>query len=80
MFHKLKYIIKTDGGVCADDLRQDIKTVTINKKFILSLSDLTRFIKPFSNDFITDYAIVTMSNNDRYFINKESFNDIKNIL
>jgi len=76
MFYKLRFFKKTNGGICADDFKNTEQFVVINMNFILSLSDILNFTKPFSGDFVGKYAVVTMSNNDNYVINGTSFLEI----
>ena len=82
MFYRLKYFKKSENGkgICAEDFKAGIKIVTINTKFILSLTDIRRFELPFSGQFVSDYALLTMSNNDTYLINRESFIDLQKSL
>jgi hypothetical protein len=79
MFYKLHYF-KKSHSICANDLQEKIKVDTINLSFVSSLSDLQKFITPFSNNFSGEYALLTMNNGDRYYIDKKSFEDISDNL
>ncbi len=53
---------------------------TINLKFLLSLSDLQKFETPLSGRYVGKFALVTMSNNDKYYIDEDSFADLSEAL
>ena len=73
---KLQFFQKSQNGICAKDLQNNQQAENINLKFLLSLSDLLRFETPFTGCFVGNYAVVTMSNNDRYFIDEKAFYDL----
>lgn len=81
MFFKLHFFKKSDNGICANDFKYKQKHIeTINLKMILSLSDLLIFEKPLSGDYVGNYALLTMSNNDKYYIDEKSFADLSNAI
>lgn len=71
--YKLHYFKKSQTGICADDFKNAKKVDTINLNFILSLSDLKKFVTPLSRRYVGKFAIVTMNNNDKYYIDENSF-------
>jgi len=80
MFYKLLYFKKSQDGICGEDFKNEQKTETINLKFLLSLSGLIKYENPFSGRFVGNFAIVTMSNNDRYFIDMNSFFNVNQFI
>lgn len=71
--HELHYFHKSKKGICGDDFNNKEQSDLINLSFILSLSELLRFELPFSGKFVGEYAVVTMSNNEKYYIGEGSF-------
>lgn len=78
--YKLHYFRKSQTGICADDFKNAKKVDTINLKLLLSLSDLQKFETPLSGTYIGKFALVTMSNNDKYYIDENSFADLSEAL
>lgn len=68
MIFSLEFFAKSDKGICANDFKNPPPYCKINLNFVLSLLELIDFTKPLSGDFVKKYAIVTMSNNDKYYI------------
>lgn len=73
MFYTLNFLKKIIAksevtGVCASDLKEGESQEMINLEFVLSVSDLLEFKLPLSGDFVCNYGIITMSNNDKYYI------------
>lgn len=64
------------NGICANDFKNKREVDTINLNFVLSLSSLLQFLKPLSGSYVDNYAEVIMSNNDVYYIDEKSFEDI----
>jgi len=79
MLYKLHYFNKSDG-ICANDFNNTIKFELINLSFILSISELLDFRTPLSGRFVDKYGVLTMSNNDKYFINEKSFTELNNAI
>lgn len=79
VIYKLHFF-KKSTGICGDDFKSKIQVDTINLNFLLSLSDLQKFVLPFSGTFVGKFASVTMSNNDIYFIDEKSFVNLSIIL
>lgn len=80
MFYKLQYVTKSETGICGSDFDDNRKEDNINTSLILSISSLMEFKLPFSGRFICNYALVTMSNNDKYYIDEEEFIRIYDLL
>lgn len=78
--YKLHYFKKSQEGICADDFKNEKEIATINLKLLLSLSDLQKFETPLSGRFVGKFAIVTMSNNDKYYIDENSFVNLSKLL
>ena len=80
MFYKLQFFRKSKGGICANDFKNSKQIERINLDFILSLTDIQKFNMPLSGDFVGKYASITMSNDDTFFIDEESFKDLSKYL
>jgi hypothetical protein len=78
--YKLHYFKKSQTGICADDFKNATEVDTINLKLLLSLSDLQKFRGPLTGKYIGKFALVTMSNNDKYYIDENSFVDLSETL
>lgn len=78
--YKLSYLRKSESGLCGDDFKRPERSDMINLNLLISLSDLQDFELPFSGKFVGKYAIVTMSNNDCYYINEQSYLDFLKVL
>lgn len=78
--YKLSFFIKTDKGICGSDFERPECIELINTNFILSISDLKSFELPFSGTFKGRYALITMSNNDQYYIKEISYKNIISFL
>ena len=74
--YKLYYFSKSKYGICGSDFENERKMVLINISLILSLSDLMKFNLPLSGEYLEDFALLTMQNNDKYYIDVSSFNDL----
>jgi hypothetical protein len=77
---KLHFFKKSQNGICADDFKNAKEIDTINLKYLLSLSDLQKFETPLSGRYVGKFALVTMSNNDKYYIDENSFADLSEAL
>src|SRR5690606_18753900 len=80
MFFRLHFFKKSNNGICADDFKNKTEIDTINLKMILSLSELLKFETPLSGRYVGKYAMLTMSNNDKYYIHENSFADLSNAI
>ena len=80
MFYKLLYFKKSQDGICGEDFKNKQEIETINLKFLLSLSGLIKYENPFSGCFVGCFATVTMSNNEKYFIDENSFYNVSNAI
>lgn len=76
ILYKLHFF-KKGTGLCADDFNNKEYFENINPEFILSISGILSFNTPLSKRYVGEYAIVTMSNNDKYFIKSGSFIDLQ---
>jgi hypothetical protein len=72
MFHKIHYFKKSDN-ICAEDLKEKEKIEIINISLISSISDLLDFKLPFSGKFIGKYALITMNNGDKFYVNEKPY-------
>lgn len=63
----------TGKGICGDDFKNKDMETKINPRFILSLTPLRMFTLPFSDRQVRKYAVLTMSNNDKYYLREESY-------
>lgn len=70
--HKLEYF-KLGNAICADDFKNKPQAEYINLQQISSYSNIKRFTTPLSDRYVDDYAIVSMLNGDRFYINKEEY-------
>lgn len=80
MLFKLHFLRKSQNGICADDFQNAKEIDTVNLNYLLSLSDLQKFETPFSGRYVGKFAVVTMSNNDKYYIDENSFLDLSEVL
>ncbi len=69
----LEYFAKSDQGICSNDFKNKDQLVKINLNFVLSLSELEKFTLPLSGGYVDSYALLTMSNNDKYYIREKVF-------
>lgn len=79
MIYKLQYFRKSQNGICATDFENERLTDFINLNFLLSLSDLGKFYT-ITDRYVDKFAIVTMSNDDKYYIDEKSFKDLSGVL
>jgi len=74
--YKLKYFYK-GKSICADDLKSDNKLIDIiNLQEISSVSNIKKYHLPFSGDYVGNYSVVSMKNDNTYFIDEEEFNNL----
>lgn len=73
---ELTYFKQANGFIgndlCADDFKQPEKHILINLDFLLSVSPMLGFKKPFTNILVGEYAIVKLSNGDTFYIPPKS--------
>jgi hypothetical protein len=67
--YKLQYFT-TGNGMCAGDLENLRQTENINLQQVSSISDMKKFHLPLSGTYKGDYAVVSMQNGDRFYIDK----------
>lgn len=67
--YKLKYFT-TGDSLCASDLENIRQIEHINLQQVSSLSDMKKFHLPLSGTYKGDYAVVSMQNGDRFFIDR----------
>ena len=77
--YKIQYFT-TGNGMCASDLDNQRQTENINLQQVSSLSDMKKFYLPFSGTHKGDYAIVSMQNGDRFYIDKSEHYKIMEVL
>lgn len=79
MLYKLWFLKKASEGFCGDAFKRPKKqkSINLNLNFLLSLSDLEPFSMPFTGNYVGKFAEVTMVNNDRYYIDEDSFIDLQ---
>lgn len=77
--YKLQYFT-TGNGMCASDLENQRQIENINLKQVSSLSDMKEFHLPLSGTYKGDYAIVSMQNGDRFYIDKTEHSRISEAL
>lgn len=76
MNYELKYFKKSDK-ICLSDFESENKIEWINLDYLLSLSDLGAVYFPFTGGESRKCALVTMSNNDKYYIRESEFNELQ---
>ncbi len=79
MFYKLNFFKKCES-LCGDDFQNKIKIDTINLHLLSSLSELMPFKLPFSGKDMGYFAVLKMNNGDIYYIKKDSFDDIIDVI
>ena len=77
---ELKFFAKSNKGISASDFTNKEKSVLINLNSILSISTLDTYSTPFSESQVGEYSFITMINNDVYYIKKESYNKLLNVI
>lgn len=77
--YKLQYFT-TGNGMCASDLENQRQTENINLQQVSSLSGMKKFHLPLSGTYKGDYAIVSMQNGDRFYIDKTEHSRISEAL
>jgi hypothetical protein len=79
MMYNLQYFRKSQNGICAADFDNKRMHDLINPSFLLSLSGLQNF-HTITGNFAGKFSIVTMSNDDKYYIDEISFNALQEYL
>jgi hypothetical protein len=64
--YKLKYFSR--GILCGSNFENGRRTIRINLQHVSTVSEIERFVLPFSNKFVGEYAEVRMQNGDTFFI------------
>lgn len=77
--YKLQYF-KSGDSLCGRDLENKTQIEYINLQQVSSLSGIKRFLLPISGVYKGDYAVVSMQNGDRFFINKAEHSKIAEAL
>lgn len=77
--YKLQYF-KYGDSLCGRDLENKTQIEYINLQQVSSLSGIKRFLLPISGVYKGDYAVVSMQNGDRFFINKAEHSKIAEAL
>ena len=73
--YKLQYF-KSGDSICGSDLENQQQVEHINLQQVSSLSDIKKFLLPLSGTYKGDYAVVSMQNGDRFYINKAEHSKI----
>lgn len=79
IMYKLQYFIK-GNRMCASDLENQCQTEYINLQQVSSLSDMKKYFLPLSGIYKGDYAVVSMQNGDKFYINKIEHSKICKVL
>ena len=79
IMYKLQYFT-TGNGMCASDLENKRQIENINLQQVSSLSDMKKFHLPLSGTYKGDYAVVSMQNGDRFYIDKAEHSKITETL
>jgi hypothetical protein len=79
IMYKLQYFT-TGNELCASDLENQLQTENINLQQVSSLSDIKKFHLPLSGTYKGDYAILSMQNGDRFYIDKKEHSRISEVL
>jgi len=77
--YKLQYF-KSGDSICGSDLQNKQQVEHINLQQVSSLSDMKKFLLPLSGRYNGDYAVVSMQNGDRFYINKAEHSKIADAL
>ena len=67
--YKLKYFASGDS-FCGSDFERDGHVIYLNLTQLSSFTDLMFFTLPVSGNVKSDYAVVSMQNGDKFYINK----------
>ena len=76
--YKLRHFYSGDS-FCGSDLDNEKQVEYINLQQVSSLSDIKRFILPLSGTYKGEYAVVSMQNGDRFYIDKTEHGKLKDI-
>lgn len=76
---KLKYF-QIGNSLCGSDFENIDSVENINLEHIISFSELKKFTLPFSDNYVGDYALLRLSNNQQYFIKEPVFHELSEVL
>jgi len=79
IMYKLQYF-KSGDSLCGSDLENKQQVEYINLQQVSSLSDIKKFHLPLSGTYKGDYAILSMQNGDRFYIDKKEHSRISEVL
>jgi hypothetical protein len=79
--YTLTFFAKTRTGIIADDFDNTPQTERINIAHLVSLSNMKEFKWPLPGETVVGkYAVVTMCNDDKYYIDNKSYSDLMHFL
>jgi hypothetical protein len=67
--YKLQYF-QSGNSICGNDLENKLQIEYINLQQVSSISEVKKLLLPLSGRYKGDYAVVSMQNGDRFYINK----------
>lgn len=71
---------KNSESICGSDFKNKRNTEYINLQQVSSLSQLMTFRLPFSGKYVGDYGILSMQNGDKFVVDKDEYQRIKQAL
>lgn len=77
--YKLNYFTRGDS-LYARDLENQRQIEYVNLHQLSSISDIKKFNVPLSGTYKGDYAVVSMQNGDRFYIDKIEFSKLAEAL
>lgn len=70
---------KKGNDICGDDFKNH-EIEKINLDLLSSLSELKKLELPFSSKKVGDYALITMNNGDKYYIDDVTYQRLMNLV
>jgi len=77
---EIQYFSSSNEGICGNDFKNKNKYITLNLDFLVSLSRLEKFTLPFSGNFVDNFAVITMTSGDKYYIREGQYNVLYNTI
>lgn len=72
-FEEITFFHKGDNGISPNMYENVSEVELINLNSILSITNIKKLFKAFSGEFVGEYAIISMSNNENYYIKKGEY-------
>lgn len=70
----LSYFANPTTWICEENFKSKDQTVILNLDYVVSITELETFILAFFGKHGDKYSVVTMRNDDKYFIREKEYN------